>query len=342
MITQLDRQIFQVMQRNWRAKGESGGKKLRIALVGNCQSFGYAFGVKLLTPEAEVDRFALLAQSKWVDLKRLVSVLKTYDVVFSQDFNGPLLRDGANFDALAAEMPGLHRLPFVNFAGFHPDIVYYLDPTRSHKFIYGPTGVYNSGLAMFAFMRGMSVDQAEALYCEEVFEQVGYFDLWEPAAQEFLGAAASVGLNLETQFARWMRSGNFMYTPNHPKNFVMVDVARAALRKAGVKFTDLDDRDYSVDDLVRGFVLPLYPALAERYGLVGSDLFKLEHYKLTKGPGEFIRLREHIARTFAIFGKLKKEQIVNARVDGWLGDDETVRALTILSAEAMKRRAMRR
>lgn len=340
MISQVDRQLFAV----WRARGfgaaRAGAKSApRIAIVGNCQSFGYAFGMKLLAPEAQVDRYALVGRTL-ADLKKLVAALRTYDVVFSQDFHAGLLRDNATIDDLAAALPGLRRIPFVSFFGLHPDTVYIFHPEKPSGFFTGPLGVYNSGLALFGHLRGMSVDQTEALFSREAFEHLGYLDIWDSAAREFLKSAAAYGYDVSAELARWARRGNFMYTPNHPKGFVMFEMARKVMGAAGLKMRDIEYDDYAVDDLVRSVVLPVYAPLAEKYGFRGGDLFKKEHYRLTKGPGEFLRLKQFIEESFKAFSRYDKAKLTHARVGEWLASEETAHTLAALSAETMKRRAL--
>ena len=343
MLSQVDRQLFAHWRRSkiGSRKTAAGKPVQRIAIVGNCQSFGFSYGMKLFNPALEIDRYALVSRC-YADLGKLTAALADYDVVFSQDFGPGLLRDDADSQALRKAMPAIQRLPFVNFSGFHPDTVYLFDPTRNGKLIMGATGVYHSGLALYAFQQGMSVDQAEALFSAEVFDYLGYLGVWNSAAEEFLRATSDAGMDLQSELARWARRGNFMYTPNHPKPPVMYDVARKAMKKAGLAVHDLEVDDYLVDDLARGFILPVYPPLAELYGFRGSTLFKKEHYRLSFKPGEFLVLRDYIAECFAVYAKHQRAQLANARVDGWLADEETVRTLGVLSAEAMKRKVLAR
>lgn len=336
MFSQIDRQLFARWRRSALGQNKPG---TRVAVVGNCQSFAYSYGMKLFNPSLQIDRYAVVGRSL-ATLDRLVKALKDYDVVFAQDFGPGILRDNGDSEALRKALPSIHRMPFVNFFGFHPDTVYLFDPTRDGKLIMSPTGVYNSGLTLFGYMQGMSVDQTEALFSREVFDVLGYLDVWNSSADEFLRAAADTGMNLESDLARWSRRGNFMYTPNHSKPQVMYDIALKAMRKAGLPIRDLEMDDYLVDDLVRGFILPVYPPLAEYYGFKGSTIFKKEHYRLSMKPGEFLTLREYIAESFAIYGKHQKPQLANPRVDGWLADAETARTLGLLSAEGLKRKAL--
>ena len=348
MISQVDRQLFTL----WRTHGFAplGGAGaqpaaprdgLRIAIVGNCQSFGYAYGMKLLAPHAQIDRYALVGRT-WADSRWMIKALKTYDVVFAQEFYGGLLRDDATIDTLRAALPNLRPIPFVNFFGLHPDTVYILHPTKPTGFFTGPLGVYNSGLALFGHLRGMSIAQTAALFSRDVFAHVGYLDIWTSAAEQFLASAAACGMDLAPALAGWARRGNFLYTPNHPKGFVMFDMAKAAMGAARLPMRAIAYDDYAVDDLVRSTVLPVYPPLAEIYGFQGGELFKKEHYKLSKGTGEFMSLETFLAESFAAFSRYDPARMRHERVDQWLADDETVRALAVYSAEEMKRRALAR
>jgi hypothetical protein len=57
----------------------------RIAVVGNCQSRGIAYGMKLLLPNGAVDCYPLVQRSL-TTVERLASILKNYDFTFCIDF----------------------------------------------------------------------------------------------------------------------------------------------------------------------------------------------------------------------------------------------------------------
>ncbi|HMN73483.1 MAG TPA: WcbI family polysaccharide biosynthesis putative acetyltransferase [Rhodoblastus sp.] len=343
MFSLLDRQIA----RHWRDKtfarpARAAGKPARrLAVVGNCQSFGYAFALKLFDPSLVVDRYPLVAPS-FTDLKALRAALADYDLVFSQDFGPQILRDNATSDALFSDMPAVIRLPTVNFYGFHPDTIHLLDPTKNYRFILGPAGVYHSALALFGHIAGFSVEQTEALFTHEVFAFVGYLDVWPSAVEEVLRAGEAAGMKLDGAVARWARGRAFMYTPTHPRPQVLFDIARIAMGKAGLRAQALDTDDYAVDDLSRDYILPVYPPLAEHYGLAGSTVLKLAHYRFSRGVGEMLSLPDYIARSFAHYAERKRAQLAHERVDQWLGDAEIARTLGLLSAQELKRRALAR
>jgi len=87
MISQIDKQII----RTWSAAltGRRNANGPRVAVIGNCRSYGVAYAMKLLDPTARVDHYSAVAKSQ-ANIGLLARTLATYDYVFSQDFPAPI------------------------------------------------------------------------------------------------------------------------------------------------------------------------------------------------------------------------------------------------------------
>lgn len=335
MLSEIDRQIAHVWRR--RLLGREKGAP-RIAVVGNCQSFGIAYGMKLLLPSAQVDRFTIVRKGL-ADLKLLARTLSNYDHVFSLEFQPGFVR-GGGWEELRAIMPSVQPIPSIVFSGFHPDTVYILDPAKGGRPIESPTGPYHSAIALFAYLRGMNVEQTEGLFNSDFFEALGYFDIWEESAQQFLGIAAASGLDLSNELVRWSRKGTFMYSMNHPKAHVLFDVARALLKRAGLPHAaQIEFDDFAVDDIVRGAVYPVYPEIAERYGHRGNYLFKRANYELSRSVGEFLGLRAYLEACFERYARERRASLAGGaqRVQAWLDDEQVGRLFDWHAADALAR-----
>jgi hypothetical protein len=223
MFSQLDKQIV----RSWRqylitprlekllgrAPRRSGP---RIAVVGNCQSFGVAYSMKVLDPSATVDHFSVIGRSR-ADVPIFAKMLRTYDYVFSHQFPNGHVR-GGDFEDLCGRVSAIRLFPAIVFAGFHPDLVYLQDAARGGAPILGPLGLLHSALAVFAFCEGLSLQEANGLYNRNVYEALGYFDVWNGAAKELVDTARdSFNLDLSGELLNWSRRGAFMYSLAHPK-----------------------------------------------------------------------------------------------------------------------------
>lgn len=175
--------------------------------------------------------------------------------------------------------------PSLAFSAYHPDLILISDPTRGNQLVNCATGSYHSALALFAYRAGWPAEAALRLYRREVFAALGYFQVWRGAAEALLDQGRQFGLDLSADFLRWANRGCFMYSINHPKPHVLYDIARKLLRGVGLTSEPIDFDTYAVDDIVRGYVFPVYPEIAEFYGVSGSYIFKPSQYKLSKSLG---------------------------------------------------------
>jgi len=323
----LDRQVL-ASWRDWALKRQASGP--RIAVVGNCQSFGIAYAMKLLDLEAEIARFSIVSKS-WTDIRTLARTLATYDHVFAQDFAPGYLRGGASA-VLQNELGDAVWFPSLAFSAYHPDLILISDPTRGNQLVNCATGPYHSALALFAYRAGWPAEAALRLYRREVFAALGYFQVWRGAAEALLDQGRQFGLDLSADFLRWANRGCFMYSINHPKPHVLYDIARKLLRGVGLTSEPIDFDTYAVDDIVRGYVFPVYPEIAEFYGVSGSYIFKPSQYKLSKSLGKFYDLPGYVGDCYRIYAEHRLGQLVNERVQGWLDEPATTRLLRDFAA----------
>jgi hypothetical protein len=335
MLTTLDQRVIASLRDKSLRRPGSGP---RVAVVANCQNFSLAYAMKLLNVEATVHPFPVMFKP-WLSVKTLTRALKLYDYVFLQPF-GPRYVRGGTSDTIVAELKNPVLFPTIVFTGFHPDQIYIEDSTLDDNArVGGPLGPYHSALAFFAYRAGLPVDAALRLFSRDVFDAVGYFDVWNEACEAFLQEGQKFSLDFREDLLRWTRRGCFMYSIIHPKPFVFLDVARQLMEKAGIPVTPINSDNYAVDDLVRGVVYPVYPEIAEFYGFSGSYIFKGAHFSLTHNVGEFWTLRRFVTDCYRFYATYKPDQLTNERVEKWLGDAEA-RDFLLDAADAQRHRRL--
>ena len=80
---------------------------------------------------------------------------------------------------------------------------------------------------------------ANALFNENVFDALGYFDMWNDASRELLDATRDrYGIDLSAELMNWSRRGVFMYSTVHPMSFVLFDLSKKLFEKVGLKPRD--------------------------------------------------------------------------------------------------------
>ncbi|WP_243933689.1 WcbI family polysaccharide biosynthesis putative acetyltransferase [Methylobacterium sp. J-059] len=310
----------------WRAKpaADAGRRGPRIAVLGNCQARGVAQAMRLLAPNSPV-RFLPMGTlgRDHGDIDGLVSTLAASDHVFSQLFPAGLL-PGGDIAVLRRRDPRTKLFPTIVFSAFHPDMVYAgrVEDLAALKLARSPLGQYHSAIALCAHRLGLTATQAGRLFREDVFRRLGYLDQWEPAVRELIGGGATVAFGLEREMSRWSRRGAFMHVINHPKVFVVADIARRLLVESGFAPEPVEIEDYLGDELARDVVWPVYPPIAEIYGLTGSYLFK------TKPRGDafpvLYDLPGFLAASFALYDAAEPSDLACARVEAWIGAPEIV------------------
>ncbi len=316
LLSNLDRQVLSVLKDGALGRPKPGP---RLAVLGNCQSFDVAYAMKLLDPAATVHHYPIQGKAK-ISGKMLVRALRDYDHVFLQDFGDGFVR-GASSAVLCNELRSTTKYPSLLFGAYHPDSIFVSAGTNA--FIAGPIGQHHSALALFAYRAGITPDGASRLYRRDVYEMLGYFDLWQPATAQFLEHTKSYGLQLEADFIRWTRRGCFMYSVNHPKSFVLFDLARHLLDEAGRSARPIDFEHYSLNDLARDTVFPVYPDIAEHFGVSGSYLFKApKHSPGGLSLGNFWDLPGFITESYRVYARRAPGELANERVQAWLDNGE--------------------
>ena len=253
----------------------------------------------------------------------LIRVVQAHDHVFSQVFPAGLI-PGGDIATLRAGDPRLKLFPSIVFSAFHPDMVYVgqASDLAALKLAPSPMGQYHSAIALCAHRLGLDAGRTRTLFREDVFARLGYLDHWDPAVHELVASAAATGFGLDREVARWARRGAFMHVMNHPKAFVVGDIARRLLAESGFSPEPVEIEDYLGDELAQDVVWPIYPAIAEHFGLTGSYLFKVK--PLGDGFPKLYDLAGFIAASFSIYDAMQAADLACARVEAWLAAPEIV------------------
>ncbi|MRI52718.1 hypothetical protein D8770_01930 [Methylobacterium sp. DB1607] len=307
--------------RSWARPWRRSPGRPRIAVIGNCQATGIAQALRLLLPGAEVEAILVAGLARrFGHIERLAQHLAEADHVFSQFFPVGFIA-GGNVHGLAERIPGLRLFPTILFSGFHPDLVHVGDEAslRLSRLVASPIGPYHSAIALQGYRLGLSVEATLTLYTGPVFDRLGYFDLWQLSADYLLRTARDVGFGLDREFALWSRGGVFMHVINHPRLHVLGDLALRLARESGCDPLDIPVAAYAPDTLAAEPVWPVLPAIAERYGVPGSTLFKGDG---RRAPPRLLDLPEFVAESFALYARHRPEDLTCARLDGWQTDPE--------------------
>ncbi|HSI56779.1 MAG TPA: GSCFA domain-containing protein [Ideonella sp.] len=247
--------------------------KLKLAIFGNCQAAGTGKLIQAMTGDTVAQTYettpSFLRRMREGEFD-LEGVVAQADLVLVQMV-------GEVTQAISQRAPRhagkVKQLPSLSYTGFHPDCVYVA--RASGGYLQGPMGEYQSSIALWAWRNGLDAEQAVDLFCPEVYEALGFHAYHAAAYRTLVGSGQYCGLPLAPLIDRWRERGCFMHTVNHPKLFVLADVAEAVLKREGIRPL-AEAAEWVDDNLARWPVWPVYPPLAEPLGLAGSYQFKLD------------------------------------------------------------------
>lgn len=270
---------------------------MRIAVAGMCHVHGYAHALGFMLPEAEVVAFQVTAaRNAGVDAD-VLDRLGSYDEVFAQHF--PAAYGALSWDSLAARLPRLVRLPTVTFTGYQPDMCYL---THGDDQFGSPLGAYHSAIIATAFACGIAEDRVPALFNTLVFRRLGYLDAFGKAQALLLRDLEADGYDGAALLAGWVRRGCFMHTLNHPRGFVLAELAHAAAMRAGLVAGTVPAPDLPFDYLGADTVWPVYPEIAEPLGLSGVYRFKRAGHGIRPGGNDdTIGLPRFVQESYAFY-----------------------------------------
>ena len=296
---------------------------MRFAVLGNCQAEYVAQCIRFLAPGCEADPYVILATgASTSEFDKIAERLAAYDYLLAQ----PQFRE--NISARSVSARNLNRIiyyPDICFTAYHPDLVYI--PRNTPPFdsmVNSPVGHYHSALAFLCYSLGLDVEQTVARFNEKIFARLGYLAnaFWTASAQGLLDSGRAAQFPLEPYFRSWVRRGCFMYSVNHPKLFVLADLAAGALASCGVTSNPRLCDDYVPDHVKMGPVWPVYPEVAVRFGLDGS--YRYKGVSAAGRPGPYFDLKEFIQASFAIYRNYQLTEIVSPRIETWKADSGLV------------------
>lgn len=251
----------------------------RILVSSNCMTAGIALGLKALLPNTVIE-VAHITTFNGISKEALNLRLEGFDLWVTGPLDPEIL--------VAVDRAQVLRIPRIVFNAYHPDIVYALDDKG--VIMKGAFGCdYHSALVLWAYRKGLTLAQTIALFRTDVFAKLGYQSNWSSALDRLQKIFEATDIDIGGFYPAVLEHAPFMHSHNHP-----VGAATCLLAKLiAVKITD----DASLmkrpieravqDTLATGAIWPIYPGIAEQYGLMGDYLWKFGPDRFVQGVEDF-------------------------------------------------------
>lgn len=186
---------------------------MKILIVGNCN--GQVIE-RLLIAGADVTAERHVIHSVAADIFT-PDYLARFDLVFAQDVRP----DRTDLWAAIGRHKRIVRFPPLLFFGLTPD----------HSTLKSPVTDMIPRIMSCAWMRGFDPDRTRALFNPEFVAAMGYLADYPAQKTQFISRLAAYTDRAEALFDRWHERGNFFFTGNHPRSFVVEDVLHDILER---------------------------------------------------------------------------------------------------------------
>src|SRR3954452_2250705 len=237
---------------------------MKISVVGHCQISSLAWCMQAMLPDADVVSVSHREPSPHLDESDFVFVLS--DVV-------NLMDDAIHWAGV--DRSRIKWIPAFAYYGFHPDLVY---AANGDGWLKSPLDDYNSVLVIYGWLNGLSVRETVRLFCDAVYERLGYYSYIEPSDRHLIETGERCRIDMAPLLQEWRKRGCFAHSINHPKLFAASGIARAALARHGFDIAVDRPEDYLQDPLTYWGIWPVYPEIAARLGVEGSYGFKVPDF----------------------------------------------------------------
>lgn len=231
-----------------------------ITVLGNCQANVLSVCLRRMMPNCTVEFVRYF--SDWNGFTSQ-EAKKNHLLLVQQ----PIM----SFNTIVEEAQRYHQIvefPSIVHNGFHPDLI---RPKIKGGLIQGPMGSNHSAIALFSYLRGLDVAQAEGLYCEDVYRLLGYFDARRQADGHLRNQFSRFGLAETPEFVALLNGSCFMHNTLHPKLHVIAILARSLLAKVGIEPNIRFPENLMSDEFSNNVVWPIYPEIAEHFGITGGE-----------------------------------------------------------------------
>lgn len=263
--------------------------KLSIAVIANCQFQTYAEALSIFLPNTNVQGFHVdNAIRNNIDLD-------VYDYIFIQRFG-----EKRSFfsEQKIANKGNVIFIPYILFSGYHPD--YLATITANGNIIPSPlnTTACHSKIVALSHASGLTEEECFSLFDPEFYNIRRYGNVFSVSAENLISQLNDHDLDGNYLVNKWIKNDVFVFTPNHPKHYVIIDIARELAKKIPDQFINRKNiANYLQDHLAKGPILPVYPGLTDSYSS-GELLFK----RANKMEGNLlINLKEFIRESYLLY-----------------------------------------
>lgn len=266
-----------------------GATLRRIGILGACDTGGMVLAMTALLPDSEIKPLKRPQEDEGQLRTWLAEVNQTFDCIFVNN-----LVQTSDLWQEALTQTQLVAYPHIHFHAFAPDMTYAFRLVDGQQKLIEPS--YNSSICLWGFLNGISPERTVKLFNDQVFADLGYYELWPQSVADLQQQFVAHGLDFRRFLLKVKRDGVFMLSHNHPKiNAIIAQAKCLVIDKLGGPAELANWPVYAIDSLA-GLYWPTYPEIGAFYGQHTVYNFPFK--------GKVMGLEEYVQEIFAHYETL--------------------------------------
>jgi hypothetical protein len=244
---------------------------MKALVVSNCATSAYVGGLKNLFPDWEVRGVLQSLAEEWAT--PTCPNLSFVEYARNCDLHIGLPSAGTRYSQLLPERAQFVAIPHFSFRGLQPDCFHLTGFSSVLR-----AGNLYSRIVVASFKAGLTPALTCRLFNAKTYETFDLINCYEVEKQNLIAHFGQYRIDLSDSLERWIARGNFLYSYNHPRVDVLIEILRRALVASGfIPISELEcNADMGIaDELSESIVWPIYPEIAKLHGLDGSLTWRL-------------------------------------------------------------------
>lgn len=278
----------------------------RILLISNCQVQPLKHGLANVCRDIVIDTIPVHVVSAGARdatfsnyIERKADYTCVLSVPLSAEF-GPLatsaIRD-AFFPTPVLSIANIH------FDGTLPDICYVGGLNARMP---GPIGEYHSKIALLGYLMNMPVAKTVGMYCDSVYERLGYYEAFRLSLDEMARRDAETDIPLGDLLESKVREGNCFLSHNHPTGLLMSAYInkisltlfeRGLASPSGLRLS----QEIFINFLAQSVIFPVFPEIAAYHKLPYETSYVFRTATVGDEPSKPIRLEDFVSVEYKAF-----------------------------------------
>jgi len=212
--------------------------KIKVSVVGNCQSRPISNFLTLLNEQIEINCIAVVHLLKSEQAHEYEKYFQEADFIISQLVADTYPCDFVRTNALKAKYSS-KVISIVNlyYKGYNPELIY-IRNTRQGT-LKSPLSEYHNEIFLESWQKGLKVEDTIKNYIDVDYNREKYSKVHTNSINELKNREKLVDIKITDFIEENLLKQKLFFVFNHPNNFLIKELSKRIIKEMGIKITNI-------------------------------------------------------------------------------------------------------